>query len=184
MFKIKPRYACFLSLFALLLPLNGFASHEEKPLIFGFLPSRSPVTLIKHYSPLRDYLVKHLHHDVVLETAADYPTFLQYTKNRKYDFVLTAPHFALLASDSGKYTAALTYTKALMADILVPANSPITQLQQLAGKRIATPPESAIISMAGAHLLEQHGLTDTRAPLYVATQHRMDTSIVRGGGDI
>lgn len=170
MFLAKPRNIALLML-VLLSPFSDLAAQtESKPLIFGFLPSRSPVTLFKHYKPLRVYLSQQLNRPVVLETAPDYPTFLLNTKNRQYDFVLTAPHFALLAIDSGKYTAPVTYTKALMADILVPQNSPISHIRQLAGKKVSLPPASAIISMAGKHFLSQHGLTASNAPQYVVTQ--------------
>jgi len=171
MFAIKPRYTPLLALIllsGLLISPRAYADH--RPLTFGFIPSRSAITLFKHYAPLRDYLSQQLKHSVILETAADYPTFILNTKKRKYDFVLTAPHFALLAIDSGKYDAPVTYTKALMADILVLNNSKLTHVNQLAGKKVSTPPQSAIISMAGKHLLNQHGLSGSRAPQYVVTQ--------------
>lgn len=170
MFLTKPRNIALLILVLLSPFSNPAAQTGTKPLIFGLLPSRSPVTLFKHYKPLRVYLSQQLNHPVVLETAPDYPTFLLNTKNRQYDFVLTAPHFALLAIDSGKYTIQVTYTKALMADILVPKNSPISRIRQLAGKKVSLPPASAIISMAGKHFLRQHGLTAANAPQYVVTQ--------------
>lgn len=56
-----------------------------------------------------------------------------------------------------------------MADILVHQTSPITNVRQLAGKQVSTPPASAIISMAGKHFLSQLGLTDTLKPKYVMT---------------
>lgn len=171
MFLTRLRNHVPLLLCLLLSPFSDLTAETKiKPLIFGFLPSRSPVTLFKHYKPLREYLSQQLNRPVVLVTAADYPTFLLNTNNRQYDFVLTAPHFALLAIDSGKYTAPVTYTKSLMADILVPQNSPITHIQQLTGKKVSLPPESAIISMAGKHFLSQHGLTASNAPQYVITQ--------------
>ncbi len=168
MFLIKPRSLRLVLLLVFVSPLAAHALHDsEKPLIFGFLPSRSSVALFKQYTPLRDYLTQQLGHTIILETAADYSSFLQDTNNRKYDFVLTAPHFALLAIDSGKYEAPVTYTKALMADILVAKDGPITDLSQLAGKKIALPPESAIISMAGRHFLNLHGLTKATGVTYV-----------------
>lgn len=76
MFHTKPRNKGLL-LLVLLFPLSSHALHNlpNKPLIFGFLPSRSPVTLFKQYTPLREYLSAHLKHPILLETTADYPTF-------------------------------------------------------------------------------------------------------------
>jgi phosphonate transport system substrate-binding protein len=153
--------------------MPGLAAETgDKPLLFGFLPSRSPISLFKHYKPLVDYVSSQLHRNILIETAADYSSFVQRTKDRHYDFVLTAPHFALMATDSGKYYSPITYTKGLMADILVAKNSPLSQVQQLAGKSISIPPESAIISMAGKYFLRQHGLSAARSPHYkVANSH-------------
>lgn len=170
MLPAKPRNFRQLLLLVLIIPFPTLGLCQSgKPLIFGFLPSRSPVALFRQYAPLREYLTQRLRREIILETAADYPAFLRNTDNRKYDFVLTAPHFALLAIDSGKYDAPVTYTRGLAADILVPEHSPITHVRQLAGKKIALPPEGAIIGMAGRYYLNQHGLTGSSAPKYVFT---------------
>ena len=179
MFQIKPRSHALLLLIVLLKPCLSLAAAqpaEPRPLSFGFLPSRSAVTLFRQYAPLRDYLSQQLKQPVVLQTAPDYPTFLRRTQNRQYDFVLTAPHFALLAIDSGQYIAEVTYTKALMASILVLKNSSVSRLQQLAGKKVSVPPDRAIITLAGKHFLNQHGLTASNTPQYVVT-HSHNASI-------
>ncbi|MDH5446277.1 MAG: phosphate/phosphite/phosphonate ABC transporter substrate-binding protein [Gammaproteobacteria bacterium] len=167
-----------------LLPVHVVhASPDDKPLIFGFLPSRSPVTLFRHYQPLVDYLAEKLDRKIIMETAVDYPKFLLKTDNRHYDFVLTAPHFALLAIDSGKYSAPITYTKGLMADILVKKDSPITGIEQLVGKTISTPPDSAIISMAGKYYISQLGLNRSKAPQYRVTRSHNDSVHAMLAGD-
>jgi len=184
MFSINPRRRTLLLILLLSGPFTRLgAQTDTRPLIFGFLPSRTAVSLFKQYTPLLEYLSQQLKRHVVLETAADYPAFLLNTKNRKYDFVLTAPHFALLAIDSSKYNAPVTYTKALMADILVPRNSPITHIRQLASKMISLPAEGAIISMAGKHHMSQHGLTGSMSPQYVVTQSHNASLLAMLAGD-
>lgn len=165
-----PRNHALLLFLALLSPVSHAEHSASNPLIFGLLPSRSPVTLMTQFSPLREYVSQQLDRDIVLETAQDYPSFLLNTNNRKYDFVLTAPHFALIATDSDKYNAPVTYTKTLMADILVLQHSSIIKTSQLARKKISIPPESAIISMAGKYFLNKQGLSSSHAPLYVVTK--------------
>lgn len=143
--------------------------NETRPLSFGFLPSRSTVSLTQHFAPLRDYLASRLNREVFLETSPDYPSFIKDTNNRKFDFVLTAPHFALLALDSGKYIAPVTYNSALKADILINSDSPIKDIKQLAGKKISIPPETAIISTAAKLYLMEKGLKGKMAPRYIVT---------------
>lgn len=145
------------------------AAHNKK-LIFGMLPSRSTVTMFNRFAPLRDYLIKELKHDIIFETAPDYDTFLERCRQRKYDLILTAPHFALLTTDTGLYEARATYQKPLSAVILVHAESKFHKLEQLARKSIATPPHQAIITMAGKYHLMESGLSGNRKSRYVLTK--------------
>lgn len=144
---------------SLILPIPSTAqpvSNEGKPLILGVLPFRSPVALLKRFSPLRDYLQQKLGVPVIMETASNFDEFVIRTDARRYDFVLTAPHFTLLALDSGKYDVQATYIKPLAAGISVRRDSNIRYLSQLEGKIISTPPEIAIITIAGKSYLKNH----------------------------
>ncbi|MBI1424227.1 MAG: PhnD/SsuA/transferrin family substrate-binding protein [Gammaproteobacteria bacterium] len=138
------------------------------PLSLGFFPQMSTVALYKRFAPLRDYLTDVLQRPVRLETAKDFPTFIQRTAARQYDIVVTAPHFALLAADSGKYRIRLALDGVLQQLLIVRSDSPITEIRQLAGKRIATPPPNALMTMVGVHALAKAGLVGDQAPQYRA----------------
>ncbi len=139
----------------------------QTPLILGVLPFESAIALFKLFAPLREYLSQQLKRPVLLQTARNFSEFIQRTQARSYDMVITAPHFTLLALDSGYYTLCCTYTAPLAADIVVRDDSPVHTIEQLAGKRIATPPRSAIITLIGKHYLKTHGLYGPRAPRYL-----------------
>ena len=154
----------------LLLPLTLHAdtdsvNNNKEPLIFGILPFTSPVTLLKRFAPLRDYLQQELKTPVILETASNFDEFVLRTHAGRYDFVLTAPHFTLLALDSGKYDLKATYTKPLSAAISVHRDSKIRRIQQLSGKTISTPPEMAIITMAAKKFLQKQQFKEP--PFYI-----------------
>jgi len=141
---------------------------KQPALTLGFFPIISTVALYKRFSPLRDYLAAELGRPIRLVTAKDFPTFLKRTDVREYDIVVTAPHFALRAADSGKYRI----RAALLGDVhqllVVRSDSEINKLKQLAGKRIATPPADALMTMIGMAALNQAGLRGSRAPVYHA----------------
>ena len=148
---------------SVLLPFQTFAqqtSNIDETVILGILPFRSPVALLKRFAPLRDHLQQKLGVPVFLETASNFDEFVMRTHARRYDFVITAPHFTLLALDSGKYDVKATYLKPLAAGISVRRDSNIRYLNQLEGKKISTPPEIAIITMAGKNHLEKHLKTE------------------------
>jgi phosphonate transport system substrate-binding protein len=151
---------------------NDNQDTTEKPLTLGFFPIISTVALYKRFAPLRDYLAEMLQRPVNLETAKDFPTFLQRTDECQYDIVVTAPHFAVRAVDSGKYRI----RAALLGDVyqlfVVRNDSPITAINQLGGKWVATPPEDALMTMIGRQALVSAGLTGKQAPIFkIYTSH-------------
>lgn len=155
---------------------------QQEPLILGFFPIISTVALFKRFTPLKDYLSEQLGRPVRLETAKDFPTFAQRTGDRRYDIVVTAPHFAIRAVDSGKYQIKATLLKDVQQLLVVHKNSPIQQIAELAGKRIATPPPRALMTMMGKTYLREHGLTDEREPSYLAfTSHNASNEALIAG---
>jgi phosphonate transport system substrate-binding protein len=175
------------SLFLILcFSLNVYAESEpvnsgEKPLTLGFFPVISTVALYKRFSPLRDYLTLTLGHEVLLQTAKDFPTFTKRTAERQYDIVVTAPHFAVSASDSGLYKIRATLIKDVQQLIVVNKDSSITDVAQLAGKNIATPPDDALMTIMGKQFLKEAGLTGDKAPKFRAfTSHNAANQALMG----
>ena len=134
----------------------------------GVFPIVSGVALFKRFAPLKDYLANELGRELVLETARDFPTFVQRTAERRYDIVITAPHFSLLAADSGDYRIVARSKRDLVSLIVVAKTSAITDLSQLAGQVIATPPASALVTRYGKDYLAGKGLKGDKAPEYRA----------------
>jgi phosphonate transport system substrate-binding protein len=116
-----------------------------------------------------------------MQTAKDFPTFLKRTDGRSYDIVVTAPHFAVRASDSGKYVVRATLVKDVQQLFVVRKDSPVKTIQQLAGKAIATPPKSALMTMMGKRYLKDAGLTGNKQPAYRSfTSHNAANQAVLG----
>ena len=141
---------------------------NNKPLIMGVFPIVTSGVLFKRFAPLKDYLAKQLGQDIVLQTAKDFPTFVQRTAERRYDIVVTAPHFSLLAADSGDYQIVVRPKKNLESLLVVAKNSKITNVSQLSGKLIATPPKPALTTRSGKDHLESMGLVGENSPSYRA----------------
>ena len=155
-----------LAVFMLLAWAPGARAAADGPLVLGVLPFVSHVKLFKRYAHLRDYLGERLGRQVVLESARDYPTFLQRSHERRYDILITAPHFALSELDDGHMLALAVFRRPLAAVFMVREDSPLTSLRQLQGGTVATPPATAIITLAGKHHLASLGLEGDKAPRY------------------
>ena len=141
---------------------------KDKPLVMGVFPIVSGVALFKRFAPLKDYLAKELDRELILETARDFPSFVRRTAERRYDIVITAPHFSLLAIDSGDYQIVARPKRDLVSLMVVAKKSKITDVSQLSGKIIATPPAPALSTRSGKDYLAGKGLQATKAPHYLA----------------
>lgn len=176
---------CLFFLVALTITAHAETEHSEqdnKPLILGVFPLVSTVALYKRFSPLTDYLAESLGREIVLLTAKDFPTFFERTAQRQYDIVITAPHFAVSAADSGKYRIRATLTSDVQQLIVIKNDSPIKRVQQLANMKIATPPEGALMTMMGKRFLADAGLTDDKQPIYRSfTSHNAANEALLGG---
>jgi len=140
---------------------------QKTPISFGFFPIVSTVALYKRFHPLRDYLSEKLGHPVDLQTAKDFPTFKKRTDNREYDIIITAPHFAIRAYDSGLYKIRATLTSDVQQLVIVQKNSSISDLKELARKKVSTPPKGALMTKMGIEFFNQIGLSSNNAPEYI-----------------
>lgn len=141
---------------------------NSKPLVMGVFPIVSSGALFKRFAPLKDYLATQLGRKLILETAKDFPTFVSRTAEHRYDIVITAPHFSLLAADSGDYQIVARPKSDLESLLVVPKSSAITNVRQLSGKEIATPPAPALTTRSGKDYLAKMGLSGSHAPVYRA----------------
>jgi phosphonate transport system substrate-binding protein len=128
------------------------------PLYMGVLPFLSVRTLIQEFSPLQRYLEQELHRPVRIVTAPDFDSFIANTERGDYDFVVTAPHFALLAERTAGFRRLVESRARLYALIVVGKDASPRTVADLRGGVINLPPKSAIVSMLAEQYLVDHGL--------------------------
>ncbi|ABK43255.1 phosphonate ABC transporter, periplasmic phosphonate-binding protein [Magnetococcus marinus MC-1] len=126
----------------LLLPLFPLHAQEEKPLTLGFMPYLSSASLLEKYTPLVRYLGEQLGRPVHIKIARNYQEHIEQIGENKLDiaFLGGSPYVAV-TDHYGKKPLLVRYafdgTPYFRAVIVVSNNSPITSLDQLAGKRMA-----------------------------------------------
>lgn len=159
-----------------ILLLTATSAHAEKPtgqpesMTFGILPFMSHATLFERFSALRDFMSEILGASVEIETAKSFEEFIRRTDKGDYAIVYTAPHFVVPALDSGLYDVVASPSAPLAAHILVRAQSVISSVKDLAGKRVALPPENAFVTLVGKRLLAEKGLINAARPQYLIQQ--------------
>ena len=91
-------------------------------------------------------------------------------------------HFAVRASDSGKYRIRATLVEEVQQLVVVREDSPLIDITELAGKRVSTPPKRALMTMMGVQHLIDSGLVGDRSPVYREfTSHNAANEAVLAG---
>ena len=128
------------------------------PIELGVFPYLSTRALLDLYQPVRLHLAAETGRPVNLFTAPSFKLYAEQTRQGVYDIVVTAPHFARLAQREGRYVPLVIYTREWRGIVVVARDSPIQGLQDLKGKRIATPSHLALVTIMGQQLLHDNGL--------------------------
>ena len=143
----------------------------ERPRIVGFLPVVSTERLVRRFEPLADYLADEIGVPVILETAPDYAEFVRRThEDRRYDYLLTAPHFYFVAQRKAGYrVVARVDGELLRSVIVVRRDSDISQPRDLCGRTVATPDPLALTTVMVRRRLIQAGCGPDREIALSAT---------------
>jgi len=135
---------------------------KTKSIRFAVLPYLSTKALIKKWKPFAEQLGRKLGKNVAIKTAQNYTQFISRVSNYKYDIILTAPHFAVLAQQESNYQIIAGFSKQLSGDITVLQNSPFKTLQDLRGKIVTTPDKLAVVTILGELLFQKANINPHR----------------------
>ena len=128
-----------LSLLVMLLP----ATAADKPLIrFGVIPRYNPLIMYKRYQPIMDYLTAETPYRFELKISRDYPEAVRYLKEGVTQ--ISSLGDVTFAEACAEY-AAIPILKPLnksglpfyRSAIIVRADSPLKEIKELRGKRVA-----------------------------------------------
>jgi phosphonate transport system substrate-binding protein len=168
----------------LLLGLNtpGFAQHEV--IRVGIIPYLTPSVLMSLFQPLRQQLERELGHPVELYSAPDVRSFARRTLQPDFDIVVTSAYQARLAQLDGGYLPMAHFTGPLHAAVVVAHNSPLKQLNDLRGKRLAMTDRSFLVNIAMSEIFSKQGLSDQDfAIVTVNSQNNGLISVAQGKTD-
>lgn len=138
---------------ALLLIVSGTGHAEgQTPLRFGSVAQDTPAVMFKRLGPLKDYLSKELHRPVELMLSSDMGDAIHKVAINDVDVTYLTPVAYLRAHDKGNsqlIAKMLTNGRdSFQLMIVVRADSPITTVEQLAGKKFAFGDRKALLQRA------------------------------------
>ena len=168
----------------LLLGLNIPAFAQPEAIRVGIIPYLTPSVLMSLFQPLRQQLEQDLGRPVELYTAPDVRSFARRTLQPDFDIVITAAHQARLAQIDGGYLPLARFTGPLHAAVVVAQKSPLKQLNDLRGKRLAMTDRSILVNIAMSEIFSQQGLSDQDfAIVTVNSQNTGLISVAQGETD-
>lgn len=145
-------------------PINA-ADNASNRVEMGVFPYLSTRALLDLYEPVRMYLQVELNRPTKLFTAPNFKAYVDRTQIGEYDVVLTPPHLARLAQREAGYIPLAIFTRELRGVVVVAKHSPYQTLAELKGKRIAMPNKLALVTIIGAQLLRDNGLSNENGTL-------------------
>jgi len=147
---------------------------DNSVFVLGVHPLHNPTKLLEVYGPLADYLSENIPGiQIKVEASQDYPSYDQKIEQEKFDFSLPNPFQTINSLDNHYEVINQVGSSDLFKGlILVRADSGITKVSQLKGKKIGYPAPTALAAtMMPQYFLHQKGLdlhaTET---LYVGSQ--------------
>ncbi|MEN9480190.1 MAG: hypothetical protein RLZZ298_1585 [Pseudomonadota bacterium] len=164
--------------------LNGMAFAQQEALRVGIIPYLTPNVLISLFQPLRQHLEKELGRPVELYTATDVRSFARRTLKPDFDIVITAAHQARLAQLDGGYLPLARFTGPLHAAVVVAQNSPLAQLKDLRGRRVAITDRSILVNIVMSKTLADLKLSEKDFDFVtVNSQNTAIISVAQGKSD-
>ncbi len=137
-----------------------YSSEPAKTIQLGVFPYVSSEKLIRLQTPLKKLLTDTLQQPVTLVSAPDFPTFVTRTAQGKYDYILTAPHFARLAELDNGYQRIAETIHRVQGVFIVREDSGIDQLQQLNNETIMIAQRLSILFQLSKQQLMDFDLYD------------------------
>lgn len=126
--------------------------------VLGVFPHLPPRDLENVFAPMAQDLGARIGRRIVLASNTTYERFSENLDQEKFDIAFMQPFDYVRAADRLGYRPLATRTEKLSALVVVKQDSPLAELADLRGKRLALPPESAAVSVLLVNHLRANGL--------------------------
>jgi len=124
---------------------GGPVRAEETPLSFGVITQRSPVLTAQYWNPILRYVSEKSGVPLRLKLAKTGSEHSEMIGRGEFDFIYSNHNFNTKNDPVGYHVIARPIEAAIMGQIVVPADSPIHALTELAGKEVVFPSKAAFV---------------------------------------
>lgn len=142
--------------------LSPASARAADSLSFGVLSQRSAVLTAQYWNPILDYVQGKTGVALALKVARTAPESNEATENGLYDFVYSNNIFRPEMAQANYQVILRPRDAAASGQIVVPADSPIRELKDLAGREVGFPSPGAFLAYAvPMDLLRRQGIAVT-----------------------
>jgi phosphonate transport system substrate-binding protein len=143
-------------------PVLSAQNSTERSLILGVFPYLSPIRMDDIYAPVSQELSSNLGLRIKFTTSSNLPKFREKLKSGYYDIAIVQPVLYPFAVDTIGYIPLVRMEEPIFSVIMVLESSPLRSIEDLKGKKIATPPVfGPIVGLAKRSLVKQGISPDT-----------------------
>lgn len=135
---------------------------SQRAYVFGAFPHLSMGQLEKIYAPIGQEFGRALGREVVFRSKSNFEQFTGELRQRTYDIALVQPFDYVIAHDEYGYLPLARRGETLAAQFMVRPESPLKSMQDLRGKKIGLPPDTAAISHLVKLALARAGIRPDR----------------------
>jgi len=136
---------------------KGVSADESPHYKFGVFPFMPMAALIKYYNSVSQDLTRKIRKRVIAQSRPTYKLFSDEIENETYDIIFIQPFDYPKAYDHG-YLPIARRVDNLDAILVSRIDSNIQSIKDLAGKRLANPPQESAISIVTHKELKKAGL--------------------------
>jgi phosphonate transport system substrate-binding protein len=149
-------------------------------LTLGIVPQQSAKKLAKLWTPIASYLSVKSGHQIRFATAADIPTFEQRVLAGEYDIAYMNPyHYTVFHQKPGYQAIAKQANKKIKGIVVVRKDSPIQNLEELQGLKLAFPsPAAFAASVLPRSEIKKNGISFD--PNYVSSHDSVYLGVAKG----
>lgn len=138
--KIRAFISTILFLFIM---LGGGSAFGSDTLVMGLIPAENNEAMVQRFEPMRAYLEKKIGHPIKVFTATDYAGVIEAMRKKRVDIAWFGPlSYVLAEQEAGAEAFAVGVRKSTgkstyRSCFVVPGDSPVQSLKDLAGKSVA-----------------------------------------------
>lgn len=167
-------------LFCVLVPAAAVHGQEKKYLTFGIVPQQSATRLAREWTPLTRYLSEQTGEKIIFKTAPNIPIFEERLAAGDYDIAYMNPyHYTVFHEQPGYIAIAKEKAKRIQGLIVVKKDSPIQDISELNGVKMAFPaPAAFAASVLPRAALAAQGIVIE--PVYVSSHDSVYLAVDKG----